>query len=154
MTIVCEGPCDHCGIETRTKDSFKHLCIDCEKSLQSVYDKYDAVMQQLEMQSYVCDYGFYLTFRNRGAYKSKFYSTLDDFCEWNGVLLCTDSKNVFNREGKLGIEGAMHSKKKRFDHLKSKRRRKRGIGLREILLSAHQFIVANESLFRSINKPR
>jgi len=36
MTIVCEGPCDNCGIETRTKDSSKHLCIDCDKSLQSV----------------------------------------------------------------------------------------------------------------------
>lgn len=70
------------------------------------YDNYDKVMLQLNLQSCVCDYGYYLTFRKRDYFKSKFYSILDDFSDWaKGGLYCEISSPVMNCEGKLYFDG-------------------------------------------------
>ena len=63
------------------------------------------VMQQSHMQSCVCDYGFYLTFRKHDLFQFKFYSTLDDFSDWGSSgLCCRIDKPVSNCEGELKID--------------------------------------------------
>ena len=72
---------------------------------QTVYDNYDKVMQQLHMQSCVCDYGFYLKFRKSELFRYKFYSTLDDFSDWKpSGFCCRIDEPVLNCEGKLKVE--------------------------------------------------
>jgi hypothetical protein len=67
---------------------------------------YDNVMNQLTLQSSVCDYGFFLTFRKGCYFQSKYYSTLDNFSDWTrGGLYANITDNVINVEGKLGIQG-------------------------------------------------
>jgi len=86
----------------------KDICniIDDYAKDRTNLDNYDKVMQQLNLQSSVHDYGFYLTFRKSCHFESKFYSTLDNFSEWsNKGLYCDISDPVMNCEGKLKIEG-------------------------------------------------
>lgn len=87
-------------------------------------DNYDNVMQQLNLQSCVCDYGYYLTFRKRDHFQSKFYSTLDEFSDWSrGGLYCDLSSPVMNCEGKLNIDGMPRYNPRKNEHKKPRKRK-------------------------------
>lgn len=85
---------------------------------------YDKVMEQLLLQSSVHYYGFFLTFRKEALFKSKFYSTLDNFSAWvSGGLYGHISDPIMNCEGKLRYEGVKRWKPKKEKRRKPEKRR-------------------------------